>query len=190
MTVFLILLPYGAFAALMLVAPATVSLFAAATLCLMVIAYDAIHGRSIKILGAGSAILFASLGCYLALTGAAWSVSAVKVTVDIGMLAIALASIAVRFPFTLQYARETVDAQTAALPGFLKANYIITSAWSAAFLLMLMANVMTIYVPGLPIWCGLAVALVARNSALYFTKWYPRYRIAKFAASSTPAATM
>jgi len=74
--------------------------------------------------------------------------------------------------------------------GFLKANYIITSAWAAAFLLMLMSNVMMIYVPGLPLWCGLAVALAARNSALYFTKWYPKYRQAKFAASSTPAGAL
>src|ERR1700689_3740004 len=98
MTIFLILAPYGAFATLMLVASATASLFAATAICLTVIAYDIICGRSIKILGAGSAILFASLGCYLALTGSAWSVSAVKLTVDGGMLAIALASLAIRFP--------------------------------------------------------------------------------------------
>ena len=42
-------------------------------------------------------------------------------------------SIAIRFPFTLQYAREVVDAETAVLPGFIKANYIITWAWAAAF---------------------------------------------------------
>ena len=187
MTIFLILAPYGAFATLMLVTSATASLFAATAICLTVIAYDIICGRSIKILGAGSSILFASLGCYLALTDAAWSVSAVKLTVDGGMLAIALASLAIRFPFTLQYARESVDAETAALPGFLKANYIITSAWAAAFLLMVITNVLMIYLPSLPLWCGLAVALAARNSALYFTKWYPKYRQAKFAASSTPA---
>ncbi len=49
------------------------------------------------------------------------------------MLAISLLSLAIRRPFTLQYAREVVDAETAALPGFLKANYVITSAWAAAF---------------------------------------------------------
>ncbi|THD70802.1 MAG: hypothetical protein E7813_07255 [Bradyrhizobium sp.] len=190
MTIFLILAPYGAFAALMLVASATVSLFTAAAICLLVIAYDMMYGRSMKILGAGSAILFASLGCYLALTDSALSVSAVKLTVDSGMLAIALASLAIRFPFTLQYARESVDAETAALPGFLRANYIITSAWSAAFLLMLMSNVMMIYVPGLPLWCGLAIAFAARNTALYFTKWYPKYRQAKFAAHSSPPGVL
>jgi len=33
------------------------------------------------------------------------------------MLAIALASLAIRLPFTLQYAREMVDAETERLPG-------------------------------------------------------------------------
>ena len=36
-----------------------------------------------------------------------------------------------RQPFTLQYALETVEAETAAMPGFLTANYIITGAWTA-----------------------------------------------------------
>jgi hypothetical protein len=83
-----------------------------------------------------------------------------------------------------------VDAETAALPGFLRANYIITSAWSAAFLLMLMANVLMIYVPGLPLWSGIAIAFAARNTAVYFTKWYPAYRRTKFAAPSTSAGAL
>ena len=64
MTIFLILAPYGAFAILMLMTSTAVSLFAAAAICLAVIAYDVFRGRSIKMLGAGSAILFAALGCY------------------------------------------------------------------------------------------------------------------------------
>ena len=40
MTIFLVLAPYGAFTALMLVASATVSLFAASLVCLADIALD------------------------------------------------------------------------------------------------------------------------------------------------------
>jgi hypothetical protein len=46
---------------------------------------------------------------------------------------------------------------------------------------MMIANVLMIYVPGLPLWSGLAIAFAARNSAIYFTKWYPAYRKAKYA---------
>jgi hypothetical protein len=180
---FLILAPYAAFTLLTLVSSPVPGLFAAAAICLMVIGYDLLRGRSIKMLGAGSAILFASLGGTLNWIDPGLSNSAVKLTVDCGLLAIALLSLAIRQPFTLQYAREVVDAQTAGLPGFLTANYMITAVWTLAFLLMLMANVLMIYLPGLPLWSGLAIAFAARNTALYFTKWYPRYRRAKFASS-------
>jgi hypothetical protein len=183
MTTFLILVPYGAFTLLMLVSSPALSLFAAASICLLVIAHDVVRGRAIKLLGASSAILFGALGGYLTCIDPGLSGSAIKLAVDAGMVAISSMSLAIRFPFTLQYAREVVDGDTAALPGFLNANYIITAAWTVAFLLMLMANLLMIYRPSLPVWSGLAIAFAARNTALYFTKWYPRYRLAKYATS-------
>lgn len=182
MTILLILAPYGVFAMLMLVSSAPVSLLAAAAASLAVIADDVLCGRSVKLLGAGSAILFACLGAYLALTHHVWSSSAVKLAVDAGILAIALGSLAIGKPFTLQYAREMSDAKTAQLPDFLTANYVITWAWALAIVLMMTANALVIYVPGLPLWTGLAVALAARTTAIYFTRWYPEYRKAKSAA--------
>src|SRR5664279_4640232 len=113
MTIFLILAPYGAFASLMLVTSAAVSLFASAAICLMVVALDVLRGRSIKMLGLGSAILFLGLGGIVTLVDPSWSASQVKLTVDAGVLAISLASLLIRRPFTLQYAREVVDAETA-----------------------------------------------------------------------------
>ena len=80
---------------------------------------------------------------------------------------------------------EEVDADTANQPGFIKAVYLITWAWNAAFVLMIIGNVLTIYVPGLPLWSSLVIAFAARNSAAYFTTWYPQYRKAKHA---TPPA--
>jgi hypothetical protein len=186
MTIFLILAPFGSFALLRLVTSAPVSLFASAAICLAVIAFDLIRGRAIKMLGAGSVILFGGLGCYLTLVDPGVSNSAVKLTVDAGVFAISLLSIVFRFPFTLQYAREMVEPETAKLPGFMAANYIITWAWTGAFLAMMLANVLMIYSPGLPLWAGIAIVFAARNSAAYFTKWYPEYRKAKYA---TPAAS-
>ena len=182
MTIFLILAPYGAFALLMLVTSATTSLFSAAAICLAVIAFDIVRGRSIKILGAGSVIVFTAVGGYIASVDPALGNSAVKFAVDAGIFLVSLMSIVIRFPFTLQYAREVVDAETAKLPGFLKATYIITWAWTGAFVLMIIGNALTIYVPGLPLWSSLVVAFAARNSAAYFTTWYPQYRKAKYSA--------
>jgi hypothetical protein len=180
MTIFLILAPYGAFAFLMMVTSAAVSLFTAAAICLAIIVLDIARGRSVKILGAGSVVTFAAVGCYVWFADPGMSVSAVKFSVDAGVLLAILLSIAIRRPFTLQYALEAVDAETARLPGFIRANYIITWAWAAAMLAMTIGNVALIYMPGLPIWSSLLVAFAARNSAVYFTKWYPEYRKAKY----------
>jgi hypothetical protein len=182
MTIFLILAPFGAFALLMLVTSAQISLFASAAICLAVIGIDVYRGRSIKVLGAGCVVLFAGLGAYVTLVDPSMSHSAVKLTIDVGVLAISLASLIIGKPFILQYALEEVDAETAKLPGFKKAVYLITWAWNAAFVLMIIGNVLTIYVPGLPLWSSLVIAFAARNSAAFFTTWYPQYRKAKYGA--------
>lgn len=187
MAIFLILAPYGAYTFLMLVTSATISVFAASAICVATITIDVARGRSVKILAMGSAIVFAAIGLYLALIDPKLGTLGVKLSVDIGIFVISLGSMLVRHPFTLQYAVETVPAETAAMPGFLTANYVITGAWTAAALLMMAANIALLYVPGLPLWSGLAVAFAARNSAIYFTKWYPEYRQIKYGA---PASAM
>ena len=189
MTIFLIPVPFGAFALLMLVTTAAISLFTAAAICLAVIGIDVYRGRSIKMLGAGCVVVFTGVGAYVTLVDPTLSSSAVKLATDVGVLAISLTSLIIRKPFVLQYALEKVDAETAKLPGFMKATYIITWAWTAAFVLMIVGNMLTIYVPGLPLWSGLAIAFAARNSAAYFTTWYPQYRKAKYdAANALPGA--
>lgn len=185
MATFLILAPFGTFAMLMLVSSSAISLFAAAALALAIVIWDVARGGSVKMLAAGTALLFAAIGCYVTLIDGNWSRSALHLVVDLGVLAIALLSLAIRAPFTLQYAREQVDAETMKLPGFLAANYVITWAWTFAFVLMLLADMLVIFVPGLPLWIGFAIAFAARNAALYFTRWYPQYRRAKYAASPT-----
>ncbi|WP_298244692.1 hypothetical protein [uncultured Bradyrhizobium sp.] len=190
MTIFLILAPYGAYSLLMLVTSATMSVFAAAAICLMTIAIDVAYGRSVKILAAGSAVVFAAIGLYLTLLDPQLGTLGVKLSVDIGVFVISLGSILFRRPFTLQYALESVPAETAAMPGFLTANYVITSAWTVAALLMAAANLVLLYVPGLPLWSSLAVAFAARNSAIYFTKWYPEYHQIKYGAPARALPTV
>ena len=180
MTIFLILAPYAVFALLMLVSSAAVGLFSAAAICLAVIAFDGVRGRAVKILGAGSVVVFTSVGAYVSLVDPGLSISGVKFAVDTGIFLVTLLSIAIRIPFTLQYAREMVDAETAVLQGFIRASYTITWAWAGAMALMMLGNVAIIYVPGLPLWSSLLVAFAARNSAIYFTKWYPEHRKAKY----------
>lgn len=180
MTIFLILAPYGAFAALMMVTSANLSLLCAALICLGVIGFDIARGRSIKILTVGSVIVFTAVGLYLSFVDATPSTIAVKVAVDAGIFLVSLSSMLVGHPFTRQYALEQVDAAVAKLPDFTYANYLITGAWTVATLLMLISNIAVLYVPALPLWTGLLVAFAARNAAVCFTRWYPQYRKAKY----------
>jgi hypothetical protein len=180
MTIFLILAPYGAFTSLMLLTSATMSLVTATTVCAGTIAFDILRGRSLKILALGSAILFAGIAAYLNVIDPNVSDKAVRLAVDIGIFTISVGSMAIRYPFTTQYALESLPAEIAAMPGFMRANYIITSAWTAASLLMMLANAAILYVPGLPIWIGVAVAFAARNSAVFFTKWYSAHRRTRY----------
>jgi hypothetical protein len=187
MTIFLVLAPFGAFAMLLTLTPVAVALFVAAALALAVIGYDVFRGNSVKTLMASSLILFGALGCYDLFSHGGWSTVTVRLAVDGGVLAIALGSIALRKPFTLQYARENADAETREQPHLVRVSYIVAWAWTAAFLLMLAADVVTIYRPGLPLWAGVGIAFVARNAAVFFTKWYPSWHRARLAQDTTAA---
>src|ERR1700758_2144740 len=180
MTIFVILTPYAAFALLMLLTSTASSLFAAAAVCLATIALDLARGRSTKMLGAGSAALLFGLGCYQILSPPPLGPLAVKLAADAGLLLFGLSSLAIRRPFTLQYAREMTEPEIARLPDFLAANYVITSVWVLAFLLMVLANLLLLNWPNLPLWSGLVIAFAIRNPALYFSRWYPDYHRRKF----------
>lgn len=188
MALFLILAPFATFATLMLLTTVKISLAASAAVAFGLVCRDMVGGRSIKMLTTGSLILFASLAGYHFLSATELSPTTVRLAVDSGVLVIALGSIAIRLPFTLQYAREAVDTETSKQPRFLRTNYILTWVWVAAFVLMLLADMVAIYLPSTPLWAGAAIAFAARNSATYFTRWYPKHvRAAMAAGSEVPA---
>ena len=64
--------------------------------------------RSPKLLEIGTAALFGALALYTLMAHPAWSIMGVRLVVDAGLLLIVVVSIAIRQPFTLQYAREQV----------------------------------------------------------------------------------
>ena len=184
MALFLILAPYAAFGALMLLTSTTASLFGAATVCLAIIASDLARGRTLKILGAGSALIFAALGSYQVLSQAPLSGLGVRIALDSGLLVIGLVSLALRRPFTLQNAREMATAEAMQSADFLTVNYVLTAVWTLAFLLMISANLLLITLPDLPLWFGLAVAFLIRNPAVLFSKWYPEYQLRKISSQA------
>jgi len=178
MALFLILAPFATFATLMLLTTVKISLAASALVAFGLVLRDMIEGRSIKMLPIGTLVIFTSLAGYHFIAAAEMSPTSVRLAVDGSVLAIALVSIAIRLPFTIQHAREVVDAETAKLPHFMRTNYILT--W--------VAELRRIDVGQQGSRNESPIAFAARNTATYFTKWYPKHVRAGIAASANAAA--
>jgi hypothetical protein len=130
-------------------------------------------GRSPKLLEMGTAVLFGALAAYALVGDPAWSIVGVRLRVDLGLLLIVLASMALGRPFTLQYAREQVAPEFWNSPQFLRTNYVITAAWALAFFVLVIAELLLLYVPDLPQRISIIMMIVALVGAVKFTGWYP-----------------
>jgi len=175
MLFFLILSPYMAFTATAYLASLTTSVATAALVSLALNVADHLRGRTPKAIGLVSTAMFAGLATYFMLAATEWSGLEIRLALDVGIFTVALASIALRRPFTLQYARERTDAATQAEPGFVPINYVLTAVWAVAMALMMAIDVLALYLPWLPLWAGLAMTFALRSSAVQFTKWYPQH---------------
>lgn len=166
--------PFVVFAVLDRLVGATEGLATAAVVSVALLLRDWLTpGRAPKVLEIGSVLLFGGLALLAVLTGAAWSIVGVRLRVDAGLLAIVVASIALRRPFTLQYAREQVAAEMWDTPSFVRTNYVITWVWAAAFAVLVAADIVLLYVPDLPPRIGIIATILALVGAVKFTGWYP-----------------
>lgn len=173
--------PFIAFALIDRLVGATEGLFAAAAVSAVLVLRDWLKpGSSPKILELGSVVLFGGLAIYSVAGRPGWSIMSVRLCVDAGLLLIVLFSIAVRRPFTIQYARQQVDERFWSSPEFLKTNYVISAVWALAFVVLVAADLVLVYVPSIPPRFGIIATIVALIAAIRFTSWYPdRVRTAK-----------
>jgi hypothetical protein len=177
MGILLAFAPFIAFAILDRLVGASAGLIVAAVVSAVLIARDLVSpNRSPKVLEIGTALLFGGLAVYTLVGSPSWSIFGVRLCVDGGLLLIVLASIAIRQPFTLQYAREQVRREVWGTPGFIKTNYVITAVWALAFGALVIADLILVYVPGLPPRVGVIVTILALVGAVKFTSWYPDHR--------------
>ena len=131
------------------------------------------RNRAAKVLEIGTFLLFGGLAAYAVVSGAAWSVIGVRLRVDTGLLLVVLVSIALRRPFTMQYAREGTPQEIWNTPAFIRTNYIITAVWALAFAVMVGADLVMVYLPNLPLKVGIGATILAIFGAMRFTSWYP-----------------
>ena len=109
MSILLAFAPFIAFAAADRLIGSVEGLFAGFAVSAVLLLRDWLSpNRSPKLLEIGTAALFAALALYTLLAHPVWSIMGVRLVVDAGLLLIVVLSIAIRRPFTLQYAREEV----------------------------------------------------------------------------------
>ena len=166
--------------------PGRVSLAGAlgAALALLICVAGAAVGIRPKLLDIAAIIFFAALSVVAALASSGtqhwlglWSAELCNVVIA----AIAGLSLAVRKPFTLQYAKETTEREYWNSPLFLRINYVITAVWSAAFLLIAIVG----YIGDGPlhqpnnIWTAWIIQIALIVLAIKFTGWYPDHATAE-----------
>jgi hypothetical protein len=174
MGILLAFAPFLVFALIDRIAGGTAGLFAGAAVSAVLVLRDVFDSRrSVKILEIGTAILFTGLAIYAVLLGSTWSIVGVRLRVDAGLLLIVVFSLAVRRPFTLQYAREQVAREVWASSMFLRTNDIITAVWALAFAVMVIADLLLLFAPALPPRFGIIATILAILAAVKFTGWYP-----------------
>ena len=168
--------PFIAFAAIDRLIGPMEGMFAGFAVSAALLIRDWSQGRGAKVLEIGTAALFGALGCYAWFADPAWSLWGVRLVVDSGLLLIVLVSIAIRQPFTLQYARERVPENVQASGEFVRTNYIITAVWALAFAVMVAADLVLTYMPDLPARFGIIPTVLALVGAFKFTTYYPERR--------------
>ncbi|GAA3383177.1 MULTISPECIES: hypothetical protein [Streptomyces] len=165
---------------------------ALASAVVLVVLGRVVHrGSSWKLLEVADVVFFAALAVIGALASDGtlrWLETYAGEIANLTLTVIAFGSMAVRMPFTLQYAREQVDPSLWHAPAFLRTNYVITGVWGLAFLVAALAGAFGDLVLRDPdnIWTGWIIQVLAIVAALRFTVWYPEVVRARARGEAAP----
>jgi uncharacterized membrane protein HdeD (DUF308 family) len=146
------------------------------------------HARSCACSTSAASILFGLLALYAGFIQPSLSLQAVRLVIDCGLLSIALVSMAIRNPFTLQYAREQTPQEFWDTPVFVRTNYIITMVWALSFLVTTAADATATFNKKFPLSLDIGIGLAALALAVVFTARYPVYVRAHVQRSVAEAA--
>jgi hypothetical protein len=169
----LALAPFVVFAILLRAGFLQAGLLAACAAALLASGRDLARGQPPKILEIGALILFGGIYAVTLFGGIAWTIASVRLVVDLGLLAIALVSLTIGRPFTLQIAREQTAPEVWESPAFLHANQVITVVWAAAFAVLAAADAAALFAPQIPLALDVAVTVAALAGAIVFSRRYP-----------------
>jgi hypothetical protein len=164
--------PYVAFFIVMRIGPVEAAMWAAFAVAVLLALHGRWRGRSAKLLEIGGVVLFGVLAVVTSVAHWNWNVTAVRLAVDLGLLAIVLISLAIGRPFTVQYARERVPEQQWQSPLFLSVNRRIAWVWAGAIAALVVAHA-GVVATLVPVWIDALVTILAFSYAASFTARYP-----------------
>lgn len=119
-----------------------VGLLAGAAIAAGVVVRDGVMpGLRVKLLDIGTFVLFSALAVFVWTSGVALSVAVVRICVDTGLLLIVLTTIVLGKPFTMDYAKQSVDPSLWRTDAFFRNNQVISLAWAAAFAVIILADI-------------------------------------------------
>ncbi|HEX4156881.1 MAG TPA: hypothetical protein VHY79_00260 [Rhizomicrobium sp.] len=136
---------------------------------------DFLHEKLLRLLDAGSTVLFGLLAFYAGFVQPGLTVEMTRLIVDAGFLALALVSMALRNPVTLEYAREQAPREQWRTSRFLLTNYGLTAFWAMAFGCMSAADALANFHKNLPPAFEAAISLVVLLVAVGLTARYPAH---------------
>lgn len=146
--------------------------------------------HSLEVFGAVVFAAFVALGILGSPTLVTWlELWAGEITNGL-LAAYALATLAIRRPFTIAYARDTVDSEHWNSPLFIRVNYILSAVWAGAFLINTLVGTFgdAVLHDGDNFWTGWIVQLAVTLVAVAITEFYPDYARAKFLTASGESA--
>ncbi len=147
-------------------------------LAVVIVSANWLLGSSPKLLEFSDVTYFAGLAVLVAFASSgtrAWLELWGGEAANVALVVIALGSILVRSPFTLQYAREDTPEEYWQTPEFLRVNYLISWVWVVAFTIEAASG---LFGDGVlhnanNIWTGWIIQTFPMVVAAQFTIWYP-----------------
>jgi len=134
---------------------------------------DFVESPTLRLLDAGSVTLFGLMALFTGFIEPSLTLQSVRLVVDASFLGMALVSLGLRRPVTVDYGHEHLPKDVWNTPAFLRANYILTGAWAAGFAVMTAADIASVFIAQVPLSLDIAVGLAALGLAIAFTVRYP-----------------
>ncbi len=137
------------------------------------------------VLDTGAAIWFLLILILAFTSGEAFLQEWLQPIVNGGLLLISLASLAMKQPFVLQYARDQVSEDVAQTDNFQRVCWTMTWVWTGLFAVMTVSSLIPPLMQGTSSWADKTdtvsiifywvIPIAALIYGIYFTKHYPEY---------------